>query len=62
MGMNMQEMFGNLLPEARRKRKLTIKEAREVLTQEEAGKLIDMDDVTTRIHYSCGAVWYYFHR
>ncbi|GAV12031.1 ATP-dependent protease ATPase subunit HslU [Paenibacillus sp. NAIST15-1] len=46
MGMNMQEMFGNLLPKRMKKRKLTIKEARKVLTQEEAGKLIDMDDVT----------------
>lgn len=45
MGMNMQEMFGNLLPKRTKKRKLTVKEARKVLTQEEAGKLIDMDDV-----------------
>ncbi|MCY7486484.1 ATP-dependent protease ATPase subunit HslU [Paenibacillus alvei] len=45
MGMNMQEMFGNLLPKRMKKRKLTVKEARKVLTQEEAGKLIDMDDV-----------------
>ncbi|MCM3337296.1 ATP-dependent protease ATPase subunit HslU [Paenibacillus sp. MER TA 81-3] len=45
MGMNMQEMFGNLLPKRMKKRKLTIKEARKVLTQEEAAKLIDMDDV-----------------
>ncbi|MCW3792203.1 ATP-dependent protease ATPase subunit HslU [Paenibacillus sp. LS1] len=46
MGMNMQEMFGSLLPRRTKKRKLTIKEARKVLIQEEAGKLIDMDDVT----------------
>ncbi|WP_338593802.1 ATP-dependent protease ATPase subunit HslU [Paenibacillus sp. FSL H8-0280] len=46
MGMNMQEMFGSLLPRRTKKRKLAIKEARKVLTQEEAGKLIDMDDVT----------------
>jgi ATP-dependent HslUV protease ATP-binding subunit HslU len=45
MGMNMQEMFGSLLPKRMKKRKLTIKEARKVLTQEEAAKLIDMDDV-----------------
>ena len=45
MGMNMQEMFGNLLPKRMKKRKLTIREARKVLTQEEAAKLIDMDDV-----------------
>ena len=46
MGMNMQEMFGSFLPRRTKKRKLAIKEARKVLIQEEAGKLIDMDDVT----------------
>lgn len=46
MGMNMQEMFGSLLPRRTKKRKLSIKEARKVLTQEEASKLIDQDDLT----------------
>jgi len=46
MGFNMQEMFGNFLPKKTKKRKLTVREARKVLTQEEAQKLIDMDDVT----------------
>ena len=41
----MQEMFGQLMPKSTKKRKLPIKEARKVLTQEEANKLIDMDDV-----------------
>ena len=45
MGMNMQEMLGSLMPKRTKKRKLAIKEARKVLTQEEAAKLIDMDDV-----------------
>ncbi len=45
MGMNMQEMFGQFLPKRTKKRKLPVREARKVLTQEEAGKLIDMDDV-----------------
>jgi len=45
MGMNMQEMFGQLLPKRTKKRKLPVKEARKVLTQDEANKLIDMDDV-----------------
>ncbi|USB32104.1 ATP-dependent protease ATPase subunit HslU [Paenibacillus sp. YPG26] len=45
LGMNMQEMFGNLMPKRMKKRKLTVKEARKVLTQEEANKLIDHDDV-----------------
>ncbi|WP_424765798.1 ATP-dependent protease ATPase subunit HslU [Paenibacillus sp. sgz302251] len=45
MGMNMQELFGQLMPKKPKKRKLPVKEARKVLTQEEANKLIDMDDV-----------------
>ncbi len=46
MGMNIQEMFGSLLPRRTKKRKLSIKEARKVLTQEEASKLIDQDELT----------------
>nr|WP_124728716.1 ATP-dependent protease ATPase subunit HslU [Staphylospora marina] len=46
MGLNMQEMLGHLLPKRTKKRKLTVKEAREVLIQQEGQKLIDMDQVT----------------
>ncbi|MDQ0090633.1 ATP-dependent HslUV protease ATP-binding subunit HslU [Paenibacillus anaericanus] len=46
LGMNMQEMFGSLLPRRTKKRKLSVKEARKVLTQEEAAKLIDQEDLT----------------
>jgi ATP-dependent HslUV protease ATP-binding subunit HslU len=45
MGINMQEIFGNLMPKKIKKRKLPISEARKILTQVEANKLIDMDDV-----------------
>ncbi|MBO8155246.1 MAG: HslU--HslV peptidase ATPase subunit [Bacillaceae bacterium] len=45
-GMNMQDMMGQFMPKNRKKRKLPVKEARKVLTQEEAQKLIDMDEVT----------------
>ncbi|OEH85813.1 HslU--HslV peptidase ATPase subunit [Desulfuribacillus stibiiarsenatis] len=45
MGMNMQDMLGNLMPKKKKKRRLTVKEARKILTQEEAQKLIDMDEV-----------------
>ncbi|WP_020615295.1 ATP-dependent protease ATPase subunit HslU [Paenibacillus daejeonensis] len=45
MGMNMQEMFGQFMPKRMKKRKLAVKDARVVLTQQEAQKLIDMDDV-----------------
>ncbi|MCS1351306.1 ATP-dependent protease ATPase subunit HslU [Mechercharimyces sp. CAU 1602] len=46
MGMNMQEMFGQLMPKRKKNRRLTVKEAREVLIQDEGQKLIDMDQVT----------------
>ncbi|MFD2371288.1 ATP-dependent protease ATPase subunit HslU [Brevibacillus sp. GCM10020057] len=46
MGMQMQDMLGSLLPKRTKKRKLRIKEARKVLTQQEAQKLVDMDEVT----------------
>lgn len=45
MGMNLQEMFGQFMPKRTKKRRLPVKEARKVLTQEEANKLINMDDV-----------------
>ncbi len=45
MGLNLQELFGNLTGR-RKKRRVTVAEAREILTQEEARKLIDMDKVT----------------
>ncbi len=46
MGINLQEMFGNVLPKKSKIRKMQVKEARIALTQEEAVKLIDMDKVT----------------
>ncbi|PDO11230.1 MAG: HslU--HslV peptidase ATPase subunit [Candidatus Reconcilbacillus cellulovorans] len=46
LGANLQEMFGHLLPKRMKKRKLTVREARKVLVQEEAQKLMDMDEVT----------------
>ncbi|WP_066053245.1 HslU--HslV peptidase ATPase subunit [Robertmurraya korlensis] len=47
MGMNMQDALGGLMPKKRKKRKLSVREARKVLTNEEASKLIDMDEVTS---------------
>jgi len=46
MGVNMQDALSNLMPKKRKKRKLPVKEARKVLANEEAQKLIDMDEVT----------------
>ncbi|CDQ19750.1 ATP-dependent HslUV protease ATP-binding subunit HslU [Halobacillus karajensis] len=45
MGMNMQDAFSQFMPKKKKKRKLPVSEARKVLTQEEAGKLVDMDEV-----------------
>lgn len=47
MGMNMQDMLGNLIPKKTKKKKVTVREARKILTQDEAAKLIDMDEVTS---------------
>lgn len=41
----MQDMLSNMMPKKMKKRKLTVSDAREVLKQEEALKLIDLDDV-----------------
>ncbi|MDF2039704.1 HslU--HslV peptidase ATPase subunit [Bacillus sp. CMF12] len=46
MGMNMQDALSSLMPKKRKKRKLTVREARNILTNEEAQKLIDMDEVS----------------
>ncbi len=45
MGDNLQDMIGNLMPKNRKKRKVTVAQARKIFTQEEAAKLIDMDAV-----------------
>lgn len=45
MGINIQEIMGNIMPKKRKKRKTTVKEARSIMAQEEAQKLIDMDVV-----------------
>jgi ATP-dependent HslUV protease ATP-binding subunit HslU len=47
MGININDMLGNLLPKKQKKRKVTVAAARKVFIQEEAQKLIDMDDVTS---------------
>lgn len=46
MGMNLKDMFSQMLPQSKeRKRKMKVPEALELLMQEEAQKLIDMDEV-----------------
>lgn len=43
--MNIQEMIGNMIPRRGKKRKVTVEEAKKLLLEEEASKLIDMDEV-----------------
>ena len=45
MGINLQDLFGSVMPKKVKKRKMTVAEARVALVQEEANKLIDMDSV-----------------
>jgi len=43
MGINLHDVFGGMIPKKRKKRRVKISEAREILRGEEAQKLIDMD-------------------
>jgi ATP-dependent HslUV protease ATP-binding subunit HslU len=43
--MNLQEMIGSMMPKKTKKRKVSIAEARKLLMEEEASKMIDMDEV-----------------
>ena len=45
LGVNLQDLFSSVMPKKMKKRKMTVSEARVVLVQEEANKLIDMDSV-----------------
>lgn len=42
---NLQEMISNMMPKKTKRRKVTIGEAKKLLFEEEASKLIDMDEV-----------------
>ncbi len=43
---NIKEMLGNIMPDKPKRKKTTVAEARVILVQEEAARLIDMDNVT----------------
>jgi ATP-dependent HslUV protease ATP-binding subunit HslU len=45
LDMNLQEMLGTMLPKRTKRRKMPLAEARKILVQEEAQKLVDMDAV-----------------
>ncbi len=46
-GINLGEVFGGIFPSKKKKRKLSIKQARAIMTQEESDKLIDFDNVNS---------------
>ncbi len=46
MEINIKEMLGNILPDKPRRKKTSVADARVILIQEEAARLIDMDAVT----------------
>ena len=46
MGVDMQSMLGGMMPRRRKMKTVTVKEAKEVLAQEEARRLLDQDQIT----------------
>jgi len=51
LGVNFQEAFSGMFPKKSRRRKVTVKEALRILTQKEAEKLIDMEEVISTAKY-----------
>ncbi|MBU3953643.1 MAG: ATP-dependent protease ATPase subunit HslU, partial [Proteobacteria bacterium] len=47
MGINIKDMLGNFMPKNTKRRKVSVKEAMKILTQEEAAHLVDMEKVKT---------------
>jgi ATP-dependent HslUV protease ATP-binding subunit HslU len=46
LGLNLKEMFGNFLPQKKKISRVNVSEALEILKEEEAQRLVDMDKVT----------------
>src|SRR3989442_10201544 len=44
MGINLKDMLSNLMPSKTKRRRVRVAEARRILAQEEAQKLVDMDE------------------
>ncbi|MDD3801535.1 MAG: ATP-dependent protease ATPase subunit HslU [Desulfuromonas sp.] len=53
MGLNLKEMFGNLFPKKTRRRRLRVREARELLIAEQAEKLLDSEQIQTLARQRC---------
>jgi ATP-dependent HslUV protease ATP-binding subunit HslU len=48
MGIHLKDMLSNLMPSKTKRRKVRVAEARRLLAQEEAQKLVDMDEAVTQ--------------
>lgn len=48
MQSNLQDMLSNVFPKKRKRRRVTVRDARKILEQEAAGRLIDMDKVVEK--------------
>lgn len=48
MGQNMQDALSSFMPKKKKKRRVQVKDARRILTIEEAGKLIDSEEVAQK--------------
>ena len=48
MGINLKDMLSNIMPSRTKRRKVRVAEARRLLTQEEAQKLVDMDEAVSQ--------------
>ncbi len=48
MGINLREMLSNMLPTKTKRRKVKVAEAKRLLAQEEAQKLVDMEEVVAQ--------------
>lgn len=53
MGLNFQEMFGEMVPRKKKKRKMSIAEARNILKNNEAQKLVDMEAIVREAQEKC---------
>lgn len=47
LGFNFQEMFSGMIPKKTKKRKVSVGEAQKILSQEEVGRLVDMEEVVS---------------
>jgi ATP-dependent HslUV protease ATP-binding subunit HslU len=51
MGIDFKEMFSNIMPKRTRRRRMSVKEAVEFITNQEVGRLIDMDKVNQEARF-----------